>query len=66
MITSFEFRSLMSQSARLLSEQGGDFIGSIVVNFDRGFKEVPTVMNFVSRFPVDIDPLFPDSNQSST
>ena len=61
MLTSPEFRSLIAQSARLLSE---GFSGSIAINFDRGSVEVPTVMNFIARFPIDTDILFPDTGQN--
>ncbi|KAG9256375.1 uncharacterized protein F5Z01DRAFT_698303 [Emericellopsis atlantica] len=58
MLTSPEFRSLIAQSARLLSE-GLD--GSVVVDLGHGAIEMPTVMNFVAKFPIDTDRLFPDA-----
>lgn len=51
MITSPEFRSLVSQSVRLLEE---DFYGTMCVDLDAGLVKVSTVMNFTAEFPFDV------------
>lgn len=56
MITSPEFRSLVSQSVRLLEE---GFHGTMCVDLDVGVVEVSTVMNFPAKFPVDVKAIFP-------
>jgi hypothetical protein len=56
MLTSPEFQSIISQSARLLSE---GFNGTIEFDLEKSVIKVHTVMNFVSQFPVDFDVLFP-------
>lgn len=57
MITSPEFRSLISQSVRLLAE---GFNGTMCVSLDDGLIRVPTVLNFLADFPVDLDAIFPN------
>lgn len=56
MITSPELRSLISQSARLLAQR---FDGEIAVDLDAGLIKVPTVLNFLAEFPVDLDDVVP-------
>lgn len=56
MITSPEFRSLISQSARLLAH---GFDGKVAVDLDAGLINFPTVLNFLAEFPVDLDDVVP-------
>lgn len=62
MITSAEIRSLISQSARLLAE---GFDGKIAVDLDAGLIKVPTVLNFLAEFPVDLDEVVPPDVQDA-
>ncbi|KAK8006208.1 hypothetical protein PG991_012505 [Apiospora marii] len=56
MLTSPEFRSIIAQATRLLAEGFGGNT-AIVVNLDAGVIEVPTVLNFVCRFPIETEVL---------
>lgn len=59
MLTSPEFQSVISQSARLVTE---NFKGCLEIDLDAKTINVATVMNYVCKFPIDIDVLFPDAD----
>lgn len=62
MITSPEFRSLVSQSARLLAEA---WKGTILIDLNKGLVNIPTVMNFLAEFPIDIKQIIANIDTAS-
>ncbi|KAL1848521.1 hypothetical protein Daus18300_013574 [Diaporthe australafricana] len=62
MVTSPEFRSLVAQSARLLVQ---GFDGKMSMDMTGGQVKVPTVLNFIAEFPVDLDDIAPHVDAAS-